>query len=542
MKKSPDFGKERRSRRFHFLAQATLMIGLAIGANFLATRFFGRWDLALPESYSLSAETKKVLEKLEKPIDVIVTIPDNANPDQSRLLKRLLLDLKFLLATIEGQSSERGPVRTHFVNIFKRQGSNEEIVAKYELREQNQVIVACGDRLLTVFSFEQTSRSGSLGAGTSDPSGNMRLLAALESNGWYGGWEEDALGRPVPTIFRGEEILVKTIRKVSRETASARKAYFLIGHGEMNLSSWNETRGLSEMKNFFDGLDLESKEFMLGSGQSVPEDANLVVIASPQVRLSEEEAFVLQGYLSDRRGSMLLMLDPVRGLEDHGLTSLLRLWGLSCDDMRLVEPSVEDSNLAPYATLSYNRAELHPIVSYLVKHDIPLWLFPQASRGRPVFTKTGQASERVTVTTLLNSSQASWAEHDWRLPGTADDPKRRNDTLNEAGPVPFAAAVERKVRSKHGIDIPGGKLIAVGNSSLFCNLGLTQNGNRTLFSNATHWLLDENEFLDVPPKPLRRYEMSLGSEEYRSLLYHLALVPGLVALIGFSRRVLRRDS
>ena len=480
MKESGDFGRERRSRRFHFIAQAALMIGLAIGANFLATRFFGRWDLALPENYTLSAETKKVLEKLEKPIDVIVTIPDNANPDQSRLLKRLLLDLKFLLSSIEEKSSTKGKVRAHYVNVFKRQGTNEEIVAKYELREQNQVIIACEDRLLTIFSFEETNQNGSLGVESEDPSNNTRLFATLESKGLYGGWEEDTLGRPVPTIFRGEEILLRAFRKVSREPTSSRKAYFLIGHGEMNLSSWNETRGLSEMKNFFDGLDLESKEFMLGSGQSVPEDANLVVIASPQVRLSEEEAFVLQGYLSDRRGSMLLMLDPVRGLEDHGLSSLLRLWGLSCDDMRLVEPSVEKSNLAPYATLSFNRNEMHPIVSYLAKHDIPLWLFPQASRGRPVFTRTGQASERVTVTTLLNSSQASWAEHDWRLPGIVDNPKRRGDPLNEAGPVPFLAAVERKVRSKHGIDIPGGKLIAVGNSSLFCNLGLSQNGKAEL--------------------------------------------------------------
>tara|TARA_Y100001934_G_scaffold281968_1_gene393756 strand:+ start:2470 stop:4098 length:1629 start_codon:yes stop_codon:yes gene_type:complete len=542
MKESGDFGKERRSRRFHFIAQAALMVGLAIGANFLASRFFGRWDLALPENYTLSAETKKVLEKLEKPIDVIVTIPDNVNPDQSRLLKRLLLDLKFLLASIEEKSSTKGKVRAHYVNVFKRQGANEEIVAKYELREQNQVIIACEGRLLTIFSFEETNQNGSLGVESEDPSNNTRLFATLESKGLYGGWEEDTLGRPVPTIFCGEEILLRAFRKVSREPIGSRKAYFLIGHGEMNLSSWNETRGLSEMKNFFDGLDLESKEFMLGSGQSVPEDADLVVIASPQVRLSEEEAFVLQGYLSDRRGSMLLMLDPVRGLEDHGLTSLLRLWGLSCDDMRLVEPSVEKSNLAPYATLSFNRNEMHPIVSYLAKHDIPLWLFPQASRGRPVFTRTGQASERVTVTTLLNSSQASWAEHDWRLPGIVDNPNRRSEPLNEAGPVPFLAAVERKVRSKHGIDIPGGKLLAVGNSSLFCNLGLSQNGNRTLFSNATHWLLDENEFLDVPPKPIRRYEMSLDATEYRSLLYHLGIVPALVALIGFSRRVLRRDS
>ncbi len=537
-----DFGKARRNRRFHFLVQAVLMVSLVIGVNFLATRFFGRTDLGLPERYALSAETKKVLEGLEKPVDIIVTITDSVDPDQPRLLNRLLLDLNFLLTSLESESSVKGRIRTHFVNVFKRQGVNEEIVAKYELRQQNQVLVACDGRILNVFRFEDASGNRNLDSQTDGSSRNARLLAALESNGLYGGWEDDALGRPVPTIFRGEEVLLRAIRKISRESSNSRKAYFLVGHGEMDLSSWNETRGLSEMKSFLDRLDIETAEFLLGSGQSVPEDAVLVVIASPQVRLSEEEAYVLQGYLSERRGSMLLLLDPVHGMEDHGLTSLLRPWGLSCDDMRLVEPSVEKSNLTPYATLSYNRKDPHPIVSYLSKHDIPLWLFPQSSRGRPVFSHAGQTSDGVTVTDLLTTSQASWAEHDWRLPGVVDDANRRSLALNEAGPVPFACAAERRVRSKHGIDIPGGKLVVFGNSTLFCNLGLFQNGNRTLFSTVTHWLLDENEFLDVPPKPLPRYEMSLDPEEYRSVLYHLALLPGLVALIGLSRRMLRRDS
>ena len=106
--------------------------------------------------------------------------------------------------------------------------------------------------------------------------------------------------------------------------------------------------------------------------------------------------------------------------------------------------------------------------------------------------------------------------------------------------MPYAAAVERKVRSKHGINV-GGKLVVFGNSSIFCNLGLNQSGNRKLLSNTTHWLLDEEEFLDVPPKPLLRYEMNLKPEEHRSVLYHLALVPGLVALIGLSCRFFRID-
>ncbi len=542
MKGVADFAEARRNRRFHFLAQSALMVSMAIGVNFLATRFFVRTDLDLDARYALSAETKKVLEGLDEPVDVVVTITDSVDPDQPRLLNRLLIDLKSLLSSMEDESSVKGRVRAHYVNVFKRQGVNEEIVAKYGLQQQNQVLVACGDRILNVFRFEDSGGNRHLDSRTNDSSRNARILAVLETIGLYGGWEMDTLDRPVPTIFRGEEVLLRAIRKVSRESTSPRKAYFLRGHGEMALSSWNETRGLSEMKSFLDGLDVETAEFLLGPGQSVPEDAALVVVASPQVRLREEETYVLQGYLSERRGSILLLLDPVHRMEDHGLTSLLRAWNLSCDDMRLVEPSVEKSNLTPNVIEQDGVKDSHPIVSYLAKHDIPIWVFPQGSRGRPVFTRTGQTSDGVTVTDLLTSSPESWAEGDWRLPGVADDANRSKLATNREGPLSFACSAERRVRSKHGIDIPGGKLVVVGNSTLFCNLGLFQNGNRTLFSNVTHWLLDENEFLDVPPKPLPHYEMNLNSEEFRSVLYHLALLPGLVALIGLSRRMLRRDS
>ena len=74
MNKKGDFIRLRSNRRFHLLAQALLMVSLALGVNFLATLFFFRTDLAEPSRYSLSAETRKVLEELEAPIEIIVTI------------------------------------------------------------------------------------------------------------------------------------------------------------------------------------------------------------------------------------------------------------------------------------------------------------------------------------------------------------------------------------------------------------------------------------------------------------------------------------
>ncbi|MFP6901109.1 MAG: Gldg family protein, partial [Opitutales bacterium] len=492
------------------------MVSLALGVNFLATLFFSWTDLAEPSRYSLSAETRKVLEKLEAPIDIIVTITENE--DNPRLLKRFLHDLKFLLSSIEVESRFGKQVRIHYVNVFKHQDENKEIIKDYELKENNQVLVACEDRVLDLFRFnDQPIGNRNLGVQTNGSSRNTRIFEYLASIGWYNDWEEDTLGRPVPRLFLGEEMLLRAIRKVSHEPEDALKAYFLVGHGEMELTSWNETRGLSGMKSLLANLGVETGDFLLGSNkkvQEVPSDADLVVIASPQVRLSVEEARALKSYLSVRHGSVMLLLDPVRGMEDHGLSSLLRPWGLSCDDMRLVEPAVEKSNLGRYKTSPYNRKDPHPIVSYLAKH-IAIWYFPQASRGRPVFTRarSEEEGEGVTVSNLLSSSPESWAEDEWRKPGIADNPTRRDAISNHPGPVPYAVAVERKVRSKHGINIPGGKLVVFGNSSIFCNLGLLQPGNQQLFYNTTHWMLDEEDFIGVPPKPLHRYKDDLKPEE-----------------------------
>ena len=96
MKKEADFGQARSNRRFHFLLQAILMVGLVVGVNFVATRFHVRKDLSKMDNHVLSPKTKKVLAGLEEPIDVIVTITERG--DHPLLLLQLLQSMLSFLA------------------------------------------------------------------------------------------------------------------------------------------------------------------------------------------------------------------------------------------------------------------------------------------------------------------------------------------------------------------------------------------------------------------------------------------------------------
>src|SRR5918999_2723217 len=63
-----------REARFGSLAVASVAVVLAIliGINYLASRRNKRWDLTAAKQFTLSDQTKKVLESLERPVVVRV--------------------------------------------------------------------------------------------------------------------------------------------------------------------------------------------------------------------------------------------------------------------------------------------------------------------------------------------------------------------------------------------------------------------------------------------------------------------------------------
>ena len=65
---------ERRQTRLGTIAAGSvvLVLGILVAVNYLASRRNHRWDLTAAKQFSLSEQTRQILEKLDAPVKVLV--------------------------------------------------------------------------------------------------------------------------------------------------------------------------------------------------------------------------------------------------------------------------------------------------------------------------------------------------------------------------------------------------------------------------------------------------------------------------------------
>lgn len=527
-----DFGNAARNRRIHVWTAAVLLVSLAMALNFLASRVSLRLDLTKEDRYSLSGETLAWLGKLDRPVDVIITIRESTS--QPKIIQRLLLDLGLTLEAFENAPSSH-PIRIHQVDVNARK-AHADLIERYDLTEPNVILVASPGRQggkTLVFHFNDQADTNTRDKFRSRPS---KARESVMDSGFYGEWREGPDNVPEPGAFQGEEVILRAILNVARNRKGPNVVYFTKGHGETDPTDMNRDRGYSEMQSMLEHRNLHVDTLEAGLSSRIPDDAALVVITSPKASFHELEVARLRSYLSERNGNLLLLLDPIPGASPDfptfGLRPLLKDWGLQGHDMRIHEPAQFAINGDHPLFIPSNP---HSIVKSI--SDLGLQLYVRACR--PI-TRSPEPPDQIETTELLTSSQYSFALDDWRA---RKAPYEKNHLLDLPGPVPTAALAEKKLQPRHDVDVRGGKLAVFGSSSLFSNGRLhSGTGNRNLLRNLTHWFMDEGDMLDVPPKPVLRYSAKMSEEQYDSLLHSLVLIPGGLALLGLFVRWLRKDA
>lgn len=482
MPAAPSFRKVRWVRTLNLLAQAVLFLTFFAGLNYLAVRYAWRFDLTENRAHSLSPETRAYLQNLSEPVRVVVTLTADADNEQVAQAYR---DVSGLLREYghATAANERGRVSVEFLDVFQRRRDAEAL----GIEQPNTILVLCADR---------------------------RRVVQLDELYEVRNQEKKA--------FRGEQALTAAILDVSSPTK--KKIYFLTGHGEMSLDDVSAERGLSALQAELTSRNFAVEPVDLAQLGKIPDDAAVIVIAGPQGRFDRFEQELLRQYLSNRAGRVLALLAPGY---PTGLDDLFDDWGVLVDDVLVYDRSA--SGQSETGDLILPALADHPLTASLLNYKIPLRFGP----SRSVRADPGRTLDpNLVVTPLVATTEQAWGERAYR-----DRTVPVFDAgVDLPGRVTVVTASERlPTRKILGGDftIPSGRLVAFGSADWIANGRLGVIGNLTFFMSALNWTTDRDVALNVPARPVSKFQLSLSARQLQRLRFSLLFVlPGLAAVLG----------
>ena len=534
-----DFKHAKRNRKLDRWVVVLLLFTFSMGLNFLISQINAQIDLSPDKKFSLSRESLALLNRMEQPVDLIVTITDNAG--MPKIIQRFMHDLDLLMDSLERADTPQ-PIRIHRVDVLSPR-KKVDILDKYKVTQSNLIVVASeqnGPQI--IFRYKDEQGVNPYDATQAFRSAESIARQAIWEAGFYSDWKEVGNGILEPGIFRGEETLVRAILDLSIPSRKRKTIYFTRGHGESSPEDIDPTNGNSVLRGLIEDRNIGVSSIDLGTIDRMPNDALGLVVCGPKGVFQDKEIALIRNFLNLEKGTLLLALDPVEetGMTDRpalGLRPLLKEWGIRCHDMLIYDPKRENFDLfsGSYFLRTYQRNASHPLIKNLMNEGFSIL----SDRCRPVEIENNPESPFLSEE-LIFSSRDSWALSNWTARSI---PPEKNPLLDLSGPVPIlAVSVPNPLREMEAGLGSAGKLIVLGSSKIVSNEKLRSGaGNQALARNIIYWMDENNDMLDVPPRIVQSYSISMSDEQFDLLIYYFASIPAGVLLLGLFVGWLRKE-
>ena len=479
-----------------FISKINLWIQIVLGItlycclNYLALKHYVRFDISENARNSLSPESVAYVKNLNEPIEIYAVVSLNRQNSESASAIR---DFNTLFAQYEYVSTKKAPIRAKFVNSFIENKRAEELVARFGKDLEECVIVASANKHKKI---------------------PLRDFYTMED-----GMKKD---------FKGESLISSAILNVS--STKETKIYFLKGHGEMSIKSANNIRGLSEFASQLTSRNYKIEELDLSGVKEIPSDADLIVIAGARSPFLLKELDTIRRYLLKSNGKCIVFLEMGSTL---GMEEIFYEWGIMSDDMLVLDAGGDYESSTGDLIARVFPQEPHPIVSYLTNAGTPV----QFGSTRPVRQDDGSPiDDTLKIAPIILSGSMSWAEKSYMHNGA-----QQFDGISDLrGPLPLGMVASRSSGDNLGVKIPGGKLIVFGDENFIANKWFNRLGNSKLAMNAVDWMLEENNMLNIPPRPLKNFSLTLSQADAIALAWRFALIPFGVLILCISIFIARR--
>ena len=312
-------------------------------------------------------------------------------------------------------------------------------------------------------------------------------------------------GRSERLKVLGEAELSSALLRLSR--ARERLVAFLEGEGERNpagvanadLGQFGETLKLRGVRSLNLALAVTAK---------VPDNVDLLVIASPRIALPQAAAQELVDYV-ERGGHLLWLIEPE---EENGLGALAEALSLRVLPGTIVDGAGQALGIEDPSFVAVNR---YPAHAALGGFDL-VSVFPQPAALAQL------APPRWDIQPILKSSAQSWNETGHiPKPDEAAANVRYDGTGGElAGPLDFGFALTR-LSPRPGAGEQ--RVVVIGDGDFLSNSFLGNGGNRELGTRVFDWLLMDDALITIPERVAEDRRIELGETSLALLSFGFLL-------------------
>jgi ABC-type uncharacterized transport system involved in gliding motility auxiliary subunit len=442
-----------------------LLIGCVIVVTLVVekmeSRFNLRWDLTDSQIYSIGDTTKEVLKKLDKDI-TIYTLYETGSED--RTISEILRKYEQKSTYIKVVNVD--PLESPF---FTQQFETDDT----KIEESSLVIQADGTK-------------------------DFRVISAQDLYEWQ--LEEDQL---YATGMIAEQRITSAIFSIEGGKRAA--AYFVTGHGEMNVS-----------KQYYLAKTLESDGYKVSSYDLVYNDTALtsddcLLFLSPMKDLTDEEYEILQKFM-DGGGKAVYLINPLAD-ELSNFNRLFDSYGLKLENNLIVETD-STNYLNSQIMIKPQMNKKNPVLQSVIEADAGLVL-PRC-RGIASIEK-----ENIKFDPIIYSSESSYGKVN---PYTETLEKETGDT---EGPFLLGATA--------GNNENGSKLVLLGSSDFVSTLeNAKYEGNIGLFMDSVAWASGKVNSVAIQPKSLISAPLKIPSTAagYRLMILVIIVMPVIILISG----------
>ena len=467
-----------KARQTKFTAYVTLyllvIIGVLSAANFLANRYNKTFDATANKRFTLSDQTKKVVQGLKS--DLRITYFD----DQTRFTTARNL--------LERYSNLSPKIHVDYIDPVKKP---QQARAAGFSRDSN-IIVDSGLRKEPAKSLTEEEVTGAMIRSLKTQTRDVYFLSA------GGEYSTDETG---PTGYsRLKDLLTRDNYKVQVLTPKG------------NAPEAGKAITLNAAKQ-------QQPQPPAAGGFEIPKDATVLVVGGPQLAYTPVVVDAVKKYV-DGGGRVLFMLDdPLRIARDSQTTDspeLLKLLG----DFGVTPQKNLVLDLSGIGNSLFGTGPEVPVIFQYDTQAIvrPMSRIPTAfPLARSLDVKSGSSA---TIEKMFGTTEDSLAVSDIG-PNGAIDPKK-----GKKGPFTLAAAGTMTGGNK-------GRFVVFGTARWAQNSLMNSNalGNRDLFANTINWLASDEDLISIRPKETENQTLNMTGQR-GTLMFWLSVVIFPLAVVG----------